>query len=64
MGAFAVTAGLGIEKQLDTGHIDYSPGNHQAMTDIRRNKILGIAEDVPEQDVVLGAPAGKLAVVG
>jgi len=54
----------GIEKQLDTGHIDYSPENHQAMTDIRRNKVLGIAEDVPEQEVVLGAPAGKLAVVG
>jgi 2-oxoglutarate ferredoxin oxidoreductase subunit alpha len=34
------------------------------MTDIRRNKVLGIAEDVPEQEVVLGAPAGKLAVVG
>ncbi len=54
----------GIEKQLDTGHIDYSPANHQAMTDIRRNKVLGIAADVPEQEVVLGAPAGKLAVVG
>ena len=54
----------GIEKQLDTGHIDYSPANHQAMTDIRRNKVLGVAEDVPEQEVVLGTPAGKLAVVG
>jgi 2-oxoglutarate ferredoxin oxidoreductase subunit alpha len=54
----------GIEKQLDTGHIDYSPANHQAMTDIRRNKVLGIANDVPEQEVVLGTPAGKLAVVG
>src|SRR5258708_1143802 len=40
------------------------PANHQAMTDIRRNKILGIADDVPEQEVVLGAPAGKLVVVG
>jgi 2-oxoglutarate ferredoxin oxidoreductase subunit alpha len=54
----------GIEKQLDTGHIDYSPANHQAMTDIRRNKVLGVADDIPEQDVALGTPAGKLAVVG
>src|SRR5688500_13053606 len=31
----------GIEKALGTGNIDYSPGNHQAMTDIRRDKVLG-----------------------
>lgn len=52
----------GIEKQVDTGHIDYAPDNHQAMTDIRMNKVLGI--DVPDQEVALGAPAGKLVVVG
>jgi 2-oxoglutarate ferredoxin oxidoreductase subunit alpha len=26
----------GIEKQVDTGHLDYSPANHQAMTDLRK----------------------------
>ena len=52
----------GIEKEVDTGHINYAPGNHQAMTDIRRDKIDGIK--VPDQVVELGAEGGKLAVVG
>ena len=52
----------GIEKELDTGHINYAPGNHQAMTDIRKAKIDGIK--VPDQVVELGAEGGKLAVVG
>ena len=52
----------GIEKELDTGHINYAPENHQAMTDIRKAKIDGIK--VPDQIVELGAEGGKLAVVG
>ena len=52
----------GIEKGADTGHIDYSPDNHQLMTDLRRDKILGV--DVAEQDVCLGETTGTLAVVG
>ncbi|MFZ9394794.1 MAG: 2-oxoacid:acceptor oxidoreductase subunit alpha [Erythrobacter sp.] len=52
----------GIEKQVDTGHLDYSPGNHQAMTDARQNKVLGIK--VRDQQVALGEKTGKLAVVG
>ena len=52
----------GIEKEVDTGHLNYSPGNHQAMTDIRKAKIDGIR--VPDQTVELGAEGGKLAVVG
>ena len=52
----------GIEKELDTGHINYAPGNHQAMTDIRKDKIDGIK--VPDQVVELGSEGGKLAVVG
>ncbi|WP_284734351.1 2-oxoacid:acceptor oxidoreductase subunit alpha [Sphingosinicella terrae] len=63
------TAGLthrigGIEKNVGTGHIDYAPDNHQAMTDIRANKVLGVADSIPDQDVCLGAPGGKLAVIG
>ena len=54
----------GIEKQLDTGHIDYSPANHQAMTDIRKAKVDGVADHIPEQDVELGTSSGKLVVVG
>jgi len=52
----------GIEKHVDTGNIDYSPANHQAMTDARKAKIDGIA--VPDQDVALGEATGRLAVVG
>ncbi|MDR7227759.1 2-oxoglutarate ferredoxin oxidoreductase subunit alpha [Sphingopyxis sp. BE259] len=52
----------GIEKELDTGHINYEASNHQAMTDIRKDKIDGIT--VPDQVVELGAEGGKLAIVG
>lgn len=52
----------GIEKAVDTGHLDYSPGNHQAMTDARAHKVLGV--DVPEQAVEVGNANGRLAVVG
>ncbi|MDQ4420694.1 2-oxoacid:acceptor oxidoreductase subunit alpha [Sphingobium sp. DEHP117] len=54
----------GIEKAQNTGHIDYAPANHQAMTDIRRNKVLGVANSIPDQAVEQGAAGGKLAVVG
>ncbi|HEY5722592.1 MAG TPA: 2-oxoacid:acceptor oxidoreductase subunit alpha [Allosphingosinicella sp.] len=54
----------GIEKNVGTGHIDYAPANHQAMTDIRANKILGVADSIPEQEVCLGGEGGKLAVLG
>ena len=54
----------GIEKAVDTGHLDYSPANHQAMTDARKAKIDGIAKSIPDQDVCLGNSSGKLAVVG
>ena len=52
----------GIEKKQGTGNLDYSPANHQEMTDTRRSKIDGIA--VPDQQVELGAQGGKLAIVG
>ena len=52
----------GIEKAVDTGHIDYSPANHQTMTDARRDKVLGVK--VADQEVCLGETRGKLAVVG
>ncbi len=54
----------GIEKARNTGHIDYSPANHQEMTDARKAKIDGIANAIPPQDVCLGGTSGKLAVVG
>ncbi|MDT0574884.1 2-oxoacid:acceptor oxidoreductase subunit alpha [Croceicoccus sp. F390] len=54
----------GIEKAQGTGHIEYSPANHQAMTDARKNKIDGIADAIPDQEVCLGNTRGRLAVVG
>jgi 2-oxoglutarate ferredoxin oxidoreductase subunit alpha len=54
----------GIEKNLGSGHIDYSPANHQLMTDVRANKVLGVADSIPEQEVALGTEGGRLAVVG
>ena len=54
----------GIEKNPGTGNIDYSPASHQTMTDARRAKVDGVANSIPAQDVTLGEPGGKLAVVG
>jgi len=54
----------GIEKAVGSGHIDYSPANHQTMTDTRANKVLGVAGSIPDQDVCLGQSGGKLAIVG
>jgi len=52
----------GIEKAQGSGNIDYSPANHQAMTDTRRDKVMGI--DVPDQLIEQGQAGGKLVVVG
>ena len=54
----------GIEKAQGTGHIDYSPANHQSMTDARKAKVDGIADSIPDQDVCLGNDSGKLVIVG
>lgn len=54
----------GIERSYDTGDISYEPANHQKMTDLRKAKIQGIANDIPLQEVCLGNNTGKLAVVG
>jgi len=54
----------GIEKSFDTGHISYDPDNHFKMTRTRAAKVQGVANDLPEQKVELGAEAGKLAIVG
>lgn len=52
----------GIEKALGTGNIDYAPATHQAMTDLRKAKVDGIA--VPDQAIEQGDAGGKLVVVG
>ncbi|MDA0786200.1 MAG: 2-oxoacid:acceptor oxidoreductase subunit alpha [Proteobacteria bacterium] len=54
----------GIERSYDSGHISYDPENHQKMTNVRAAKVLGIANDIPEQKVEIGAAGAKIAVVG
>lgn len=54
----------GIEKAYGSGHISYDAANHQKMTDTRKAKIDGIANDIPEQIPEQGESSGKIAVVG
>ncbi len=37
----------GIEKESETGNVNYEPGNHGLMTDLRQAKIDRITEDIP-----------------
>lgn len=54
----------GLEKNFNSGHISYDPINHQRMTDVRKAKIDGVANDIPLQAVDQGEAKGRLAVVG
>ncbi|MFN3944841.1 MAG: 2-oxoacid:acceptor oxidoreductase subunit alpha [Allosphingosinicella sp.] len=54
----------GIEKNVATGHIDYSPENHQAMTNIRADKVMGVADSIPDQALEAGEAGARLCVVG
>jgi 2-oxoglutarate ferredoxin oxidoreductase subunit alpha len=54
----------GLEKDINTGHISYDPANHQAMTDLRRQKVDSVADFIPDQVIELGPDSGDLVVVG
>ena len=54
----------GLEKDIRTGNISYEPDNHQAMTELRANKVRSVAEFIPDQRVVIGPDHGAVAVVG
>jgi len=54
----------GLEKDYDSGHISYDPGNHRRMTEVRAAKIARVAADVPLQMIEEGDERAKLAVVG
>jgi len=61
------TAGLehrigGLEKADITGNVDYSPLNHHQMVMNRVNKVAGIANHIPLQDVE-GPSTGKVLVL-
>ncbi|HIC73145.1 MAG TPA: 2-oxoacid:acceptor oxidoreductase subunit alpha [Alphaproteobacteria bacterium] len=54
----------GLEKDYATSNISYDPANHQRMTEVRAEKISGIANEIPLQEVAYGPKQGPLAVVG
>ncbi|MCB0755633.1 MAG: 2-oxoacid:acceptor oxidoreductase subunit alpha [Flavobacteriales bacterium] len=54
----------GIEKQDGTGNISYDPDNHQHMVETRAKKVANIANNIPNQEIELGANKGKVLVLG
>ena len=54
----------GLEKDLRTGNISYDAQNHQAMTNLRADKVAAVAKFIPPQTVEHGPEHGKIAVVG
>jgi len=52
----------GLEKADVSGNISYDPENHERMTRIRRQRVLNIADDLPDQTVE-GPAEGDLLLV-
>ncbi len=54
----------GLETDMDSGHISYDPVNHQAMTDLRNEKVRRVARFLPDEMLIQGPDEGKLVVLG
>jgi 2-oxoglutarate ferredoxin oxidoreductase subunit alpha len=54
----------GIEKADGTGHISYDPANHQLMSELRRDKVAGIAKDIPPLEVDDPSGNARILVLG
>jgi 2-oxoglutarate ferredoxin oxidoreductase subunit alpha len=54
----------GLEREDRTGDISYEPENHERMTELRRQKVEGIASDIPELEVVDPTSDAELLVLG
>jgi 2-oxoglutarate ferredoxin oxidoreductase subunit alpha len=52
----------GLEKADVTGHVSHDPMNHQKMVELRKQKIEGIVNDIPELEVT-GDKEGDLLVL-
>ncbi len=52
----------GLEGQNETGNVSYDPQNHETMSLIREEKLMRVAEFLPEQKVV-GPTEGDLLVI-
>jgi 2-oxoglutarate ferredoxin oxidoreductase subunit alpha len=53
----------GLEKQENTGNVNYEPLNHERMVRLRAAKVAAIVQDVPDV-VPAGDPEGDLLLVG
>jgi 2-oxoglutarate/2-oxoacid ferredoxin oxidoreductase subunit alpha len=53
----------GIEKDIETGNISYDAANHQAMTDMRHDKVAKVADFIADQTLEQGE-IGGLVLVG
>ena len=53
----------GLEKADGTGHIDYTPENHERMVNLRAAKVAAIAADIPPIDV-RGDVDAEVLIVG
>ena len=53
----------GLEKLDGLGTVNYDADNHHRMTVLRRDKVAGIAKDIPDQDV-FGPESGDLLILG
>jgi 2-oxoglutarate/2-oxoacid ferredoxin oxidoreductase subunit alpha len=54
----------GIEKETDTGHISYDPGNHHAQTEMRYARLERIGAQLPPLEVVDPSGEAEVLVVG
>ena len=53
----------GLEKEDVTGNVSYDPENHALMSKLRRDKVMGIRDEIPTPEV-FGPGEGPLLVVG
>ena len=53
----------GIEKQHETGNVNYEPDNHEFMVRMRQAKVDGAVADVPDVEL-FGDKTGKVLVLG
>lgn len=53
----------GLEKDEHSGNISYDPVNHERMTHLRANKVLGVRDTIPTPPI-FGDDSGDLLVVG
>ncbi len=54
----------GLEKDALTGDVSYDPENHEKMVEIRAEKVMNIAEDIPKLELDQGTRNDELLILG